>query len=71
MEFIIKDKELGECMVKVSDYSYSIVDAFIESGYSYTLERQLTDIELDRLQTYNMDWITDEIYGQGLSRNHN
>jgi hypothetical protein len=71
MEFEVKDDILGDCIVNVGDFEFSIVDAFLESGYSITLERDLTDAELDRLQADNMDWITFDIYSQGFSRNHN
>lgn len=71
MEFTIKDDVLGTCYVEVGDYSFSVVDAFLESGYSETLGRDLTDDELDQLQKDNIDWIQFEIYSQGFSRNHN
>ena len=71
MQFTIKDEVLGDCDVNVGDYSFSVVDAFLDSGYSYTLDRKLTNEELDRLQEENIDWIQFEIYSQGFSRNHN
>lgn len=71
MEFDIKDDVLGECIVNVGDFEFSVVDAFLESGYSMTLGRDLTDDELEQLQKDNIDWIQFEIYSQGFSRNHN
>jgi hypothetical protein len=71
MHFTIKDDKLGECEVEVSGFQYSIVDAFLESGYSILLARDLTSDELDQLQADNIDWIAEEIYCRGFSSNHN
>jgi hypothetical protein len=71
MNFTVKDEVLGECEVEASGYHESIVDTFLESGYSIDLDRELTNEELDRLQEQNIDWISNEIYCGGHSRNHN
>lgn len=67
----IKDQILGECEVEISHGRISSVDSFLESGYSSTLDRELTDEELDRLQGEYEAEIQEISYGGGHSPNHN
>lgn len=68
---IIKDKVLGECEVVIEHGRLSCVDSFIQAGYSVTLDRELTDDELDRLQDEYAGEVQMESYSNGHSRNHN
>ena len=47
---IIKDKVLGKCELEIS-IEPSSVNSFIISGYSLGLDRELTDDELNDLQS--------------------
>jgi hypothetical protein len=67
----IHDNILGECELEIDHDSFSCVDSFISSGYSITLDRKLTDAELDQLQTKYEDVIQSNSGENGYSRNHN
>lgn len=66
---IIKDQKYGkvECVI---DIGYSAVDSMIEHAYSITLNRELTDKEMDDLQNRYAGEIQMYSYENG-SRNHN
>lgn len=66
----IKDKALGECEVTIN-HGVSVVDSFLESGYSDTLGRELTNDELERLQDEYASEIQAESWEGGYSVNHN
>lgn len=61
----------GEIEVEISHGRESCVDSFITSGYSITLDRELTDDELDYLQDEYAGEIQMESWEGGYSRNHN
>ena len=68
---IIKHIILGECELEIEHGRYSSVDSYLAKGYSLTLDRELTDTELDWLQNEYAGEIQDESYSNGYSPNHN
>ncbi len=67
----ITDDVLGKCELEIHYDRFSSVDSYIMAGYSITLDRELTDSELDRLQDEyagEIQWVS---YSEGYSRNHN
>jgi hypothetical protein len=60
----------GEVDITVSVDVFSAVDSFIQSAFSYKLDRALTDDEMDDLQDEYSDKIQEYSYENG-SRNHN
>ena len=65
------DTILGECEVEIEHGKLSCVDSFLQSGYSNSLNRDLTDEELDRLQQEHEADIQMASWEGGYSRNHN
>lgn len=61
---------LGTCEVEVNVDPFSSVDSFLESGFSVSLNRDLTDSELDQLQNMYEAEIQEYSWENG-SRNHN
>ena len=66
----IKDKKLGECEIEVFVPKLSAVDAYALDGYSVTLDRVLTNNELDYVTDRYAGEIQEYAYNNG-SRNHN
>ena len=67
----ITDPILGDCELEIEHGQFSSVDSYLGSGFSNTLNRELTDDELDRLQDEYSAEIQDISYSGGYSRNHN
>ena len=63
---IIKDTTFGEVELEFYVDSFSAVDSFAQSGYSLTLDRELTDSELESFAEIAQDYA----YSHG-SLNHN
>lgn len=63
-------KTLGACEVTVYVDSFSSVDSYIVEGFSYTLDRELTEEDLALLDAECVAEIQEYSYENG-SRNHN
>ena len=66
----ITDEVFGVCEFEIH-YARSTVDCFFESGYSETLDRELTDDELNDLQDKYAGELQMECWESGNCRNHN
>lgn len=64
------DEVLGECEVEIQHGRHSSVDSFLDSGYSVTLDRELTSDELERLQDEHSDDIQMESYQDCIEEGH-
>ena len=67
----IDHPKFGRCDLTIIHGRISSVDSFIESAYSETLDRELTDTELDLLQDEYSAEVQEYSYSGGFSRNHN
>jgi hypothetical protein len=66
----ITDDKLGKCELDIC-YARSTVDCFFESGFSETLDRELTDDELEYMQNKYEGELQMEAWESGECRDHN
>lgn len=67
----VTDEKLGKCCLDIYCDGFSAVDSYITAGYSETLDRELTDNELDQFQDKYAGEVQEYSYGEGGSLNHN
>ncbi len=68
---LIKHPVLGECEMSIEHGEISSVDSFFTEGFSVTLDRPLTDTELEILTRDYSAELQEESWAGGHSRNHN
>jgi hypothetical protein len=69
----LKDPTLGSLDLSLNypHHGLSVVDVFIERGWSDDFERELTDLELDYLNEKYSAEIQEEAWTSGRCLNHN